>query len=606
MDNVYSLFYTGQQNPYGIGTWDSRKIKHSSSQPFLTNNIKTISSKKSNDKIKLPIIMTKTSHKNHSKKDKNKYTTNSSMSSSSQYDVTKNRKELSNYVKDINNSIAARLQNDNFIAQQKLNNIKNNYNEIKSLLNNKIDKLEQDQQMQFMNLKHALEQGGGLKMMGAVRNADEDNNYYDLNRAEEEDMIDATRKLPKILEDKINMINDMKKREKQDEKRLLSQVRKKVNDEIRKQKEKDEMRFRKEINDIEQKRENIRKERRRLMEELQHNDSEESMSYLSSYQYPPNVYTQSQPPPQPHPQMMAPYPVSYPPQIYAPPMNNNNNSNTDSTNEFLKIFLLKKLFDDKPSVVQTPAPAPPQYIPTPVYPQPAPIPQPQQPISYPQPIFYQNPPQVVSPPNVIIQQERAQPQPQIQHQQQPQPQPQPNNVVQYKDIVITKSETINSDKGIPFIDPLEEYLRETKSKKKSTSKKKSERQKASKKDKTKEKEEEEEEESVPSVKLKLYDPDKNKSKVIHPESKKSKTKSKSKSKTKSKKSEKSKKSKKKETKSQKETKKKSEPKKTKDKKKKEEKKEEEEEEEDEEEEEEEDDEEEEEEEDDDEEPEKGK
>jgi hypothetical protein len=450
MDNVYSKFYTGQQSPYGFGTWDSRKIKHSSSQPFLTNNIKTISSKKSNDKVKLPIIMTKTSHRHRSKKDSNKYATNSSMSSASQYDVTKNR-ELSNYVKDINNSIAARLQNDNFIAQQKLNNIKNNYNEIKSLLNNKIDKLEQDQQMQFMNLKYALEQGGGLKMMGAVRNADEDSNYYDLKRAEEEDMIDATRKLPNILEDKINMINDMKKREKQDEKRLLSQVRKKVNDEIRKQKEKDEMRFRKEINEIEQKRENIRQERRRLMEELQHNDSEESMSYPSSYQYPSNVYTQSQPqpPPQVHPQMMAPYPLSYPPQIYATPMNNNN-SNTDSTNEFLKIFLLKKLFDDKPSVVQTPAPAPPQYIPTPIYQQPPPIQPPQQPISYPQSILYQNPPQVVSPPNAIIQQERAQ------------LQPQPNNVVQYKDIVITKSDTINSGKGIPFIDPLEDYLRETK------------------------------------------------------------------------------------------------------------------------------------------------
>ena len=37
MDNLYSLFYTGQQNPYGPGAWDSRgrKLKHSSSQPFL-------------------------------------------------------------------------------------------------------------------------------------------------------------------------------------------------------------------------------------------------------------------------------------------------------------------------------------------------------------------------------------------------------------------------------------------------------------------------------------------------------------------------------------------------------------------------------------------
>ena len=551
MDNIYSLFYTGQQNPYGIGTWDSRghKMKHSSSQPFLTNNsnkyhtsINDPKKRDSNiDNLKLPLINSRpsTHYRHHTKKSRKKYNTNSSIESSSQYDVNKNRKELSNFVKDINNSIAVRLQNDNFLAQQKLNNIKNNYNEIKNLLNNKIEKLEHDQQMQFNNLKYALEQGGGLKMMGAVRNANGGNNY-DLQRAEEEDMIDATRKLPKILEDKINIINDMKRKEKQDEKRLLSQVRKKVNEEIKKQKEKDEIRFKKEIDEIEQKRENILQERRRLMEELQHNDYEESASNNTVYNQPninpPGMY--------PQPQMMPPYP--YPPQMYPPPMNNNNN---DSTSEFLKIFLLKKLFDDKPQVLQNPAPQIPQYIPTPI-PQ---IPQiqyqqtPQQPISYPQPIIYQNPPQVMSPPNVIIQQDRGQ----------PQVVKQPN--IQYKDIVITKSETLNSEKGIPFIDPLEEYLQETKSRKTKTkskrhrSSKKSNRKKTSKKDNTKGEEADEEEDSTPPIKLKLYDPDKNKSKVVYPNKK-------------------SKESKKKESKAKKESKskKKSEPKKSKSKKKKEE------------------------------------
>ena len=41
MDNLYTLFYTGQRNPYGMGAWDSnkgRKLKHSSSQPSFYNN----------------------------------------------------------------------------------------------------------------------------------------------------------------------------------------------------------------------------------------------------------------------------------------------------------------------------------------------------------------------------------------------------------------------------------------------------------------------------------------------------------------------------------------------------------------------------------------
>lgn len=115
MDNLYSLFYTGQQNPYGAGAWDSnrgRKLKHSSSQPSLNNNntlppilteqIKknTQYSNNNNQNLKLPAIHSRpTSHYRHKSK---RYKTNSSSESSYQYDVNNNRNELSNFVKDIN------------------------------------------------------------------------------------------------------------------------------------------------------------------------------------------------------------------------------------------------------------------------------------------------------------------------------------------------------------------------------------------------------------------------------------------------------------------------------------------------------------------------
>ena len=41
MDNLYSKFYVGRQNPFGMGTWDSnmkRKLNHSISQPYLSQN----------------------------------------------------------------------------------------------------------------------------------------------------------------------------------------------------------------------------------------------------------------------------------------------------------------------------------------------------------------------------------------------------------------------------------------------------------------------------------------------------------------------------------------------------------------------------------------
>ena len=45
--------------------------------------------------------------------------------------TNKNRKKLPNYINDKNYGVSTKLQNDNFISQQKLNNLKNNYNEIK-------------------------------------------------------------------------------------------------------------------------------------------------------------------------------------------------------------------------------------------------------------------------------------------------------------------------------------------------------------------------------------------------------------------------------------------------------------------------------------------
>ena len=91
-------------------------------------------------------------------------------------DTNKNRKKLPNYIKDKNYGVSTKLQNDNFISPQKLNNLKNNYNEIKILLYNKLKKLEQNQQMQFDNLKSTLIQGGRLKMKGVIKKTNSGNN----------------------------------------------------------------------------------------------------------------------------------------------------------------------------------------------------------------------------------------------------------------------------------------------------------------------------------------------------------------------------------------------------------------------------------------------
>ena len=55
------------------------------------------------------------------------------------------------------------------LSLKKINNLKNNYNEMKTLLNNKLEKLELEQQIRFDNLKYALGQVGRPKMLTEVK-----------------------------------------------------------------------------------------------------------------------------------------------------------------------------------------------------------------------------------------------------------------------------------------------------------------------------------------------------------------------------------------------------------------------------------------------------
>ena len=440
MDNIYSKFYTGNTSPFGIGTWDSnhrRKLNKSSSLPYFPTN----SSIKKNNLI-LPPVNSK--YENGGKYIKQYPTQSSSSSSTFRYDTNKNRKELSNYIKDINYSVANKLQNDNFIAQQKLNNLKNNYNEIKTLLNNKLEKLEQDQQMQFDNLKYALGQGGGLKMLGAVKNANGGNNY-DLQLAEQEDIIDATRKLPKLLDKKINEAFGYKKYNKLRngyDNDLMPNLRK-MDDELKRQRTLDDMKFRRELDEIEAKRENMRHERQMMLQELQNQeiDSLDDPLYMPPIPPPPAPMYNYNP--------YNPYMVP-PPPYFMPPMNtaNNNSNNHDSMSELIKLFLIKKLFDDNKQNNQNNQQYPSQY---------------QMPYMPMQPLVYKQSSQKRSNPYGYPPQQMMYPN--YQNPMGPNPYMNQNNINPYQvpngqgqKQENQRTKETESQKGIPFVDPLEKYL----------------------------------------------------------------------------------------------------------------------------------------------------
>ena len=239
-----------------------------------------------------------------------------------------------------NNKIASRLKYNNLLTHQQLNDITNEYSNMKSFLNNKIQQLELQQQNQFDSLK---------------------NFFNDHDRH-----------------------SQMKYEERQRNK-LLYGIKEQISEEIKKQRERENQNFRNYMDEIEQKRANINVERSRLFDELKY------YNHIKRKRKDTNNYRQRYPTPLECP--INPYAyMNYPPYYYNM-YNNERNNNKDG--DLVKLFVLKALMDeDKPPVQQN---VQPQYIPImppmqPNYMQPPPQP--------PQPIIIQSPPPN---PNVIVQ-----------------------------------------------------------------------------------------------------------------------------------------------------------------------------------------------------------
>ena len=228
-------------------------------------------------------------------------------------------------------------------------------------------------------------------------------------------ILNETKKLPSLLDYKINSaLSNKKLKDELDENIRRSHFRNNLHDELYRQRALDDLKFKRDLDEIEANRENIRLKRRRMINELKNQefDDLESSLYL--------------PPPLPPPPYYPPY---IPPQYYYPPVYNNNNG--DSIGELVKFFLVKKLFDEskQPFIY-------PQYPYIPGYPYPFIYdPNFKNILSKMKPLTYQMPPIIIQNP---VQNTTNKP---------------PTKKKDNNSNIITESQ-----KGIPFVDPLEKYL----------------------------------------------------------------------------------------------------------------------------------------------------
>ena len=213
------------------------------------------------------------------------------------------KNDINNFMDEVNYNLQKKIENDNNLMNSNINEFQNNYDEMKYLLNNKIDKLELKQKMDFENLKNQL-----------------------INSAQERDKRDILNELienQKNYEESDSLLNEHFQDELRNQRELES---------IKHQRELDELRRKQEIEDI---------ENNKIIEELKFKKMKNDLLNQRNrvHRYPQIIQ-------QPPPPMIQQYPMPYMFPMPFPAYNNNSNESR-ATDDLFKLFMMKQLFGEE-------------------------------------------------------------------------------------------------------------------------------------------------------------------------------------------------------------------------------------------------------------------
>ena len=205
------------------------------------------------------------------------------------------KSDINYFMDKMNYNFQKKMQNDNQIMHENLNEVQNNYDEMKNLLENKMDKLELKQKMDFENLRNEI-------LSSANNNAFEKRKMLD-------DIYNYDRNIYENIEEQIRNQREL--------------------DDIKYQKELDELRHKHDLEDMENK---------KIVEELRFKNMKNSLLSQRSQMHPiPPIMQQP-------PIMQYPMPFMYPMPF---PSYNNTSNNNGPTDELVKLLIMKQLFGDE-------------------------------------------------------------------------------------------------------------------------------------------------------------------------------------------------------------------------------------------------------------------
>ena len=163
--------------------------------------------------------------------------------------------DFEDYMNNVNQNIQQQLNEDNILLNQDIETLENDFKEIKTTIKEKLKLMEKRQKSKFENLKNVIRNVGGRKMSKAIQNVFEGQNY-DLQKAEEEYLVNDVLHLPDLINKKISE-EELMNIEK--EKKLQMKIEQKMNEEFERRRliEEEKHRKRLELMEIEREKERV-------------------------------------------------------------------------------------------------------------------------------------------------------------------------------------------------------------------------------------------------------------------------------------------------------------------------------------------------------------
>ena len=188
-------------------------------------------------------------------------------------------KDFHNYMNNVNKNIQQQLKEDNIILNEDIDKIENDFNDIKILLSQKLQNMENKQKENFEKLKTVIRKAGGRKMSKSIQNVFEGKNY-DLQKAEEEYLANDIFNLPNIINKKMTE-EELMNIEK--EKILGMQIEKKMNEECLRKREIEELKHKERLKMLEIEREKERIENLKTLNMLRYQVRKENDDNYNNY-----------------------------------------------------------------------------------------------------------------------------------------------------------------------------------------------------------------------------------------------------------------------------------------------------------------------------------